>query len=432
VSRVFGKALASVLVVALVLEVFLQLFGDRLPTRLNSYYITSKEGLQKGQVIVLCLGDSVTAWGMENSYPAILQLFLDKAAPGKYFVINAAKLGETSKSLLDTFKLELEKARPDYVISMIGQNDYKLTGSAAFWTQIRLISVLEHLLRVGVNSLKGILQSYKESKPAEVYQPEPSNNWDNIEAQIQTYLHAEAPVERYYAVLNYLMDEGARASQKAYYLSITLATEGLKKWPGDQILADLRGLAAASIPGYAHTEEYLKFAYDHGSKHPVIFVYYAKLLKRSGQAANGLRVAKELIKNEGGLIGRNKQIIEAEFPHLKSEEPVHPSEPAEVITAGNYKKLLQLTKEHQSHLIILPYPMRSLEETKKILGEEAGFTILSFGNFFEASKLSYDEYFMDRSAVDFGHLRPKSAEYIAKIAAEIILEKSRLSSGVKN
>jgi hypothetical protein len=425
-TRVF-KAAAFVFLVCLIIEIFLQFFGDRLPSRLNTFYLPPQEYYREGAVPILILGDSITAWGLDKSYPSIVQQYLNEAAPGKFFVVNGAKIGESSASLLESFKSEVQKLKPEIVISMIGLNDFKLTGQLKFWQRVRLVAVAEHLLLVGYNSLKGValaLQPKKEMTPVEVFNPATAANWQQIEQEIHHYLSNDANLSKHHAVLDYLINRGANNSQKAYYLAIEIANTVLNRWPGDSFAADMRGIAGISVPLSAETESYLKAAYDLKTENPLLYVYYSKQLAKAGKRDEGLRVAKELIKKENGLTGRNKQVIEHEFPELKTaqEEKVYlNTHEQNLVTAGNYKKLSDMADELSIHLMILPYPMTDISEIQQILSDKKNIEFLDYGDFFQNSNSAYAEYFTDRSAVTFGHLTLKSNQYVAKVVAEAIL-----------
>lgn len=424
------KVIASVLFVALIIEIFLQIFGDRLPSKLNTFYLPEAQNYKQGQKVVLCLGDSMTAWGMEKSYPAQLQNYLEQTAPGQYYVMNRAKLGETSLSMIDSFKSQIENTKPDFVVSMIGLNDYKLIGRTKLQLRIRILSLLEHLLRVQINSIRGSLldteNKEQEIVNTEIFQPSNINTWTDIETQVKQYLGDRRSVKKFHAALDYLMVDGATYSKKSYELAVEVANSSLQSWPADNASADNRAIAAASIENYPKAEEYLEYAYKIGSRNPVIYVYYAKKLKKLGKHEQALRIAQELFTIGKEITGRNKEIIEKEFPEFKNQT----SEGAlyrtpEEMTALNYQKLYALTHEHQIHLILLPYPLRNLNKTRKILEGQNDIEFVDYQNFFENSKIEYSEYFVDRSGVDLGHLTPKSSEYVAKLAGEAILRKTQ-------
>lgn len=77
---------------------------------------------------ILCIGESTTALGGENSYPWQLENILNKSGPKQKFkVINKGLVAKTSADVLAQLNADLDRYRPDLVISMVGVNDpYKI------------------------------------------------------------------------------------------------------------------------------------------------------------------------------------------------------------------------------------------------------------------------------------------------------------------
>lgn len=84
---------------------------------------------------VLCIGESTTALGGENSYPEQLEKLLNERAPEISFrVINAGMVAKTSQDILAVLSHYLDKYKPHLVIAMIGINDKKdLSDNAPAW-----------------------------------------------------------------------------------------------------------------------------------------------------------------------------------------------------------------------------------------------------------------------------------------------------------
>lgn len=68
---------------------------------------------------ILCLGDSSTV-GWENAWPGQLQMLLDQSNPGRYKIYNAAVAGTGIEYLLSKLESNIDKYRPDMIITMIG------------------------------------------------------------------------------------------------------------------------------------------------------------------------------------------------------------------------------------------------------------------------------------------------------------------------
>jgi len=87
---------------------------------------------------VLCTGESTTALGGDQSYPAQLQQVLQERRPDREFrVINTGVGGADTALLLSLMPRNLETYRPHVVVAMMGFNDNVGLGSSGFprWDQ---------------------------------------------------------------------------------------------------------------------------------------------------------------------------------------------------------------------------------------------------------------------------------------------------------
>ncbi|MBF0385046.1 MAG: tetratricopeptide repeat protein [Candidatus Omnitrophica bacterium] len=73
---------------------------------------------------ILCIGESTTALGEDNSYPAQLEKILQAELPGiTVKVVNKGLVSKNTKDILDELGSNLDKYRPQLVIAMLGIND---------------------------------------------------------------------------------------------------------------------------------------------------------------------------------------------------------------------------------------------------------------------------------------------------------------------
>ncbi len=78
-------------------------------------------------LVILCLGESTTAIGGRDSYPAQLERYLNQInSPRTYKVINKGMPGLNTQDILIRLKSNLDTYHPDLVITMIGINDQEL------------------------------------------------------------------------------------------------------------------------------------------------------------------------------------------------------------------------------------------------------------------------------------------------------------------
>ena len=113
----FGIVLALIL-----LELLMRLYGPvyGFLQKRNNAASFSKEA----EVRILCLGDSTTAFGFNNSYPRQLERMLNERIPHKRFiVINEGEPGSFIEDTQKELSRKLLSYRPHFVITMLGVND---------------------------------------------------------------------------------------------------------------------------------------------------------------------------------------------------------------------------------------------------------------------------------------------------------------------
>ena len=106
---------------AIIIEAALQI-GGFVISRLKEYKkqtITPVEGEYR----ILCIGESTTEWGREESYPKQLERILNTLGKEKYRVINEGATACNTTMVFKKLKYNLEKYKPQMVIAMMGIND---------------------------------------------------------------------------------------------------------------------------------------------------------------------------------------------------------------------------------------------------------------------------------------------------------------------
>ncbi|MBD3264485.1 MAG: tetratricopeptide repeat protein [Candidatus Omnitrophica bacterium] len=114
--------LFGVIISIILLELTLRMVGG---------VILLKRGLQdkaigerKNTYVIICLGESTTACGGEDAYPAQLEEILNqKTRDVNFRVINRGRDGTNSAFILNDLEEELNKYKPDIVVVMMGIND---------------------------------------------------------------------------------------------------------------------------------------------------------------------------------------------------------------------------------------------------------------------------------------------------------------------
>ncbi len=109
--------------------------------------------------IILCVGESHTALGGRNSYPAQLERILNAKKKGvKFKVINKGIIAGTSSSVLDHLEDNIDTYKPDIVVVMMGLSDGKRPSFGTlpldetsgknregFWEKLRVLKLIKFL-----------------------------------------------------------------------------------------------------------------------------------------------------------------------------------------------------------------------------------------------------------------------------------------------
>ncbi len=79
---------------------------------------------ENGSYVIMCLGESTTFFGGNNSYPRQLEEVLqERCGAGKFNVLNKGLPGTRSPAILADLEKNLDEYKPDLVITMMGIND---------------------------------------------------------------------------------------------------------------------------------------------------------------------------------------------------------------------------------------------------------------------------------------------------------------------
>ena len=112
----------GLLITLLLCETGLRL-GDWTFTRLQELRNNQYYG-QKNLITIMCIGESTTALGGDNSYPSILGRILNQQGRGMtYRVVNAGRPSTNSGYIVEHLEDQIKQYHPDIVIAMVGIND---------------------------------------------------------------------------------------------------------------------------------------------------------------------------------------------------------------------------------------------------------------------------------------------------------------------
>jgi len=90
----------------------------------------------------------------------------------------------------------------------------------------------------------------------------------------------------------------------------------------------------------------------------------------------------------------------------------------------NYRKIKDILDEKKVRLVCMQYPVRSIEPLKNFFRDKDSIIFVDNEKVFKEAlkKGSYDEYFVDMFAGDFGHCTTKGNRLLAENIADVILK----------
>ncbi len=93
-------------------------------------------------------------------------------------------------------------------------------------------------------------------------------------------------------------------------------------------------------------------------------------------------------------------------------------------TRYNYQRLKEIVAQIGIQLVCVQYPVRNVEELKKLFESREGMIFVDNENLFRVALRygSYEDYFFDNFAGDFGHCTPKGNRLLAESVADRILK----------
>jgi len=123
--KTFFRSSVKVILFLVFFEILLHLGGFVFLKIQDLGNISSLQPLKgKKEYTILCMGDSITGYGGENSYPRILARILNKRYPDMRFrVINKGIPARSSSELASYLPMFMDQYNPDMVTVMMGYQD---------------------------------------------------------------------------------------------------------------------------------------------------------------------------------------------------------------------------------------------------------------------------------------------------------------------
>jgi lysophospholipase L1-like esterase len=99
------------------------------------------------EIVILCIGESTTAWGLSDSYPSQLQNLLDlKYGKNIFRVVNEGVAGTDTSKIYKQLDYLVTHHKPDYVITMMGINDvWSISDDLSYFDNFKIYKFIKIL-----------------------------------------------------------------------------------------------------------------------------------------------------------------------------------------------------------------------------------------------------------------------------------------------
>ena len=356
---------------------------------------------QKGSLRIMCLGESTT----QNQYSVYLEEILNQRNIGIKFSVIDKGLGSTKTSvILLQLEANLDKYRPDIVVTMMGINDkegHHIPYEAASTSKIILT-----------------LRSFKAYKLARLL-------WLHIVTKLKEtgFYVQDINKQKNLSKEEYGELQKEQALKKAIELNPN----------NDSAYIEL-GRFYRDLWRFAEAEQLFKKAIELNPNNDSAYAQLGQQYRVQGkltEAEQLLKKAIELNPNNESLYGSLAMIYRDMGSNKLSDVYAERANNLRggyynSTTVNNYLALKQILDKRKIRLVSVQYPMLNIMPLKKIfIGQTEDYVVFVDNEkiFKDAiKKEGYKEYFKDMFGGDFGHCTKKGNRLLAENIANIILK----------
>lgn len=402
---VFGLVLALV-----ALEVTLRAAGTIATWQMER---RNAAGHDTGTVVnVLCLGESTTALGGDDSYPARLQLLLDaRAGRGRFHVVNAGVPGITTAVVLERLPALLERWRPAIVVTMLGINDGLMDpdhpGGARLpaFTGLK-VAKLAHLAWLHVRAAWDQWRERRAISAPVARAREQATRGDRAgaEATLVAALHdTPGDVEAAYLLAVVRFADGRFADAR------TVLEDARKAGAHDDRIDRTILQARIAAAGVAFEQRRLDEAQQ---ELEAVLPLVPKDDVQTTSTVLGLLVAVDTVRGDTAAAERRRRELESRRAGAWLAS-----------TEDNYRAIVRQLLASGITPIAVQYPMRSVAQLQALLSGIDGVRFVDSTPAFRAALAHgpWSALFTDAFAGDFGHFTSGGAQLLAEQVAVAVL-----------
>jgi len=341
---------------------------------------------------ILCLGESTTAnlYSNKNSWPAQLEIILNnRSSEIKFRVFNEGFGGTNTAFILSHLEDNLDKYKPDMVITMMGMNDVELNIQYKGVVRIKTNLFFKNLRVYKLSKLLfAALKSNTQSK---------IKNAGIVKENISIQEEYQLEAERYVKLgENYQEENNFKEAEEMFKKAIELYPNG-------------PSLVYLDLGQVYYNQEKLKEAEN-------MFVQFIKINPNSDEGYYNLG----RVYNKQGISSKK---IEEFYKKNGFSFGVVEGSPNHNITKYHYHQLYKELNKRGIKYIAMQYPSLGINDLKSMFEGNENITFVSneenFKKTLETGK--YEDYFVDKCGGNFGHATLKGNKLIAENVANVIL-----------
>jgi len=413
----------SILLTLIILELILRL-GGGLFLFLQNFNNSRKSGLHTSDLRILCVGESTTALGGQDSYPTQLEKYLNQNSLNQsYMVINKGIPATNTSIIADRIEGWIREYQPDIIIAMMGINDnnpliphQEITGNgriSSFVQNLRVIKLGNHI-KAGIKS-KSQVHTQNQKRDNEIHL-------------------GHVPVEKAKMFLAAMKLKANRAYPQAEIILRAIGasnenptfTNRVYRELAECLLKQNKHLKLAKVLNYFFEKDaYDFFANETMKKLCLAQSGTSELTSMLTHLTEAHPQSERYFNLLGACYGYMDDQQKAESTYKKAqqlrEKHFNP------VTQNNFYRIINLARSFETPLVLMQYPMRNIDQLKNFVKNPTHFDHILFVDnediFRQALREgSFEEYFTDRFAGDFGHCSQKGNALIAENLARNILK----------
>jgi len=453
----------GIIFVVVILELGIRLFGGIF--LFLQEYRNRVSIAQKGGYRIMCVGESTTAMGGDDSYPSQLEEVLNARKIGvKFSVINKGVVMVDTSFILSNLESNLNQCQPKMVIAMMGCNDKDVAyyedisdAKTPLFKELRVYRLIKTLWMHVVNKTKktgmdaaeqnrnhhkqvGLLKNKLSSIKAIKIKPGKENIYINLgkhywkqnmfiqaEKAYRKAIELNPRAEKAYEGLGLIYSEQEKLNQSeaSFQKAIELEPSNVGAYSG-------LGQVYKKEKKFSEAEEVFNKAIEVNPNIPMLYfmlgnVYLCR--DKFTQSERVLKKAVEIAPEHGRAYGSlarlyaemGKDDLAREY-YKKAQEVLFKK--SNLVTSKNFRNLKKILDQRGIKLVCVQYPTRSIEPLKKIFEGYEGVIFVNNEKIFKDAvrRESYEEYFIDDFAGDFGHCTAKGNRLLAENIANVILK----------